>query len=188
MKNKHQSTIFSSVRSLTLGAMLVAMSVVIGIFCKTFLNFGMGLLRVTFENLPIILSGMLFGPVVGGLVGGASDLVSYLLSAQAYPPNLIVTAGATAVGVIAGLTSRYLVRERGTMQIILSGGLGHLVGSMIIKPIGLYQFYGWAVLVRIPLYLCIAPLEILVLCLLFRRQSFRRLIDGMGISRKKDNV
>ena len=165
-----------NVRTVTTAAMLVAMSVVIGIFCKTFLNFGMGLFRVTFENLPIILSGILYGPLVGGLVGLASDVVSYLLSGQAYPLNLVVSLGAMAVGVTSGLVSHYLVKKQGRAQVILSASAAHLVGSMIIKPLGLYQFYGILVLWRIPLYLIIAPLEILLLCWLFGRDSFRRVV------------
>jgi ECF transporter S component (folate family) len=172
-----KSTVFKSVKAMTLAAMLVAMSVVIGIFCKNFLNFGAGLFRITFENLPIIISGLLFGPAVGGLVGISSDLVSYLLSNQIYPPNLIVTAGACAVGVTSGLVARFVVRKRGRVQIIASGVAAHVLGSMIIKTIGLYQFYGILVLWRIPLYLVIASLEILVLCWLFGRDTFRRLID-----------
>lgn len=162
---------------MTLAAMLVAMSVVIGIFCKTFLNFGGGLFRITFENLPIIMSGILFGPAIGGLVGIGSDLVSYLLSGQAYPLNLIVSFGAMAVGVVSGAMAKYVVRRKGTAQIIICSATAHVIGSMIIKPIGLYQFYGILVLWRIPLYLVIAPLEILVLCFLFRRNTFRRLTD-----------
>ena len=172
-----KSTVFKSVKAMTLAAMLVAMSVVIGIFCKNFLNFGAGLFRVTFENLPIIMSGILFGPAVGGLVGICSDLVSYLLSNQIYPPNLIVTAGACAVGVASGLVARFIVRKRGRMQIIASGAAAHVLGSMIIKTAGLYQIYGILVFWRIPLYLVIASLEILVLCWLFGRDAFRRLID-----------
>lgn len=159
--------------------MLVAMSVVIGIFCKTFLNFAGGLVRITFENLPIILSGILFGPVVGGLVGAASDLVSYLLSPQIYPPNLIVTAGAFSVGLLSGIVSRVIIRKRGMLQVLLAGSVSHIVGSMIIKSIGLYQFYGMLVLWRVPLYLLIASIEILILCFLFRRKSFCQLIDRL---------
>jgi len=169
--------LFKSVKCLTLAAMLVAMSVVIGIFCKSVLNFGNGLFRVTFENLPIILSGIIFGPLVGTVVGISSDLLSYLLSGQTYPPNLLVTLGAALVGLISGLISRFLIKKRGFLQIILSGTLAHIVGSMIIKPIGLYQFYGWAVLWRIPLYFMIAPIEILLLCLLFKNSGFRRMIN-----------
>lgn len=173
-----RSSVFRSVQALTLSAMLAAISVLIGIFCKSLLNFGDGLFRVTFENLPIIFSGILFGPVIGGMVGATSDLVSYLLSPQTYPPNLIVTLGAFAVGFLAGLVSRYLVKKHGTAQIIICGAVAHIVGSMIIKPLGLYQIYGVAVLFRIPLYLVIAPIEICILCWLLRRKFFRQMIEG----------
>jgi ECF transporter S component (folate family) len=167
----------SALKRLTLGAMLAAMSVVIGMFCKSFLNFGGGLWRVTFENLPIILAGVFLGPVTGGMVGIVSDLTSYLLSPQIYPPNLIVTLGAFTVGLVSGLMARFMIRERGVRQIALSAAVAHIIGSMIIKPIGLFQFYQWAVLVRIPLYMVIAPLEIFLLCLLWRQKSFRKLFE-----------
>ena len=175
----HSPTLFGSVKRMALCAMMVAMSVVIGILCKTFLNFSNGLLRITFENLPILLAGIFLGPVAGGTVGIASDLVSYLLSPQTYPPNLIVTLGACAVGVVSGLMAKHVVKERGQKQIILSCAAAHAAGSMIIKPIGLFAFYQWAVLIRIPLYLVIAPLEILLLCLLWRQGSFRRLFEKL---------
>lgn len=166
------------IRALTTAAMLTAMSVIIGIICKNFLNFGGGLFRITFENLPIILTGILYGPIVGGAVGAATDLISYFLSAQVYPPNLVVTLGATMVGVVAGVVAKFIVKKRGYAQIIISGAAAHVIGSMIIKPIGLFQFYQWAVLFRIPLYLVIAPIEILIICLLYKNSAFRRVIDN----------
>lgn len=175
--SKQNRSAAMTVRTMAVAAMLTAMSVVIGIFCKTVLNFGNGLLRITFENLPILLSGLLFGPLVGGMVGACSDLVSYLLSAQSYPPNLIVTVGAALVGVIAGTGSRLLRRKKRGLRIILSCSLAHLIGSVVVKSIGLYQFYGMAVVWRIPVYLAVATLEITVLCLLMKRESFRELTD-----------
>ena len=169
----------SALKRLTLGAMLAAMSVVIGMFCKSFLNFGGGLWRITFENLPIILAGVFLGPITGGMVGIVSDLVSYLLSPQIYPPNLIVTFGAFTVGVVSGLMARFVIREHSVKQIIAAASAAHVLGSMIVKPIGLFQFYQWAVLVRIPLYLVIAPLEIFLLCLLWKQKSFRKLFEKM---------
>ncbi len=164
------------IRLLTTTAMMTALSIVIGMFCKNFLNFGEGLFRITFENLPIILSGITLGPILGGLVGLASDLISYMLSPQIYPPNLIVTLGATMVGVISGVMSKYVIRKKGNIQIIASAALAHIIGSMIIKPIGLFQFYSILVLWRIPLYLVIAPIEILLLCLLLKRKSFAKVV------------
>ena len=141
------------------------------------MNFGGGLFRISFENLPIILSGILFGPFVGAVVGGATDLISYFLSAQIYPPNLIVTLGAAMIGFCSGLVSRVFVKKRGYAQIIASGAIAHIVGSMIIKTIGLFQFYEWGVLVRIPLYILIGGIEIFLLCILFKNRSFHKLID-----------
>lgn len=164
-------------KSLTTAAMLTAMSIIIGIFCKNFLNFGGGLFRITFENLPIILSGILFGPVVGGIVGCATDLISYLLSSQIYPPNLIVTLGAVIIGVISGVVSRYT--KDGRWRIITACTLSHLVGSVIIKSIGLFMFYGWAILWRIPLYAVIATVETVLLCLLYKNNNFKSLMDKL---------
>ena len=181
---KKDGILFKSVKALTIAAMLVAMSVVIGIFCKTFLNFGNGLLRITFENLPIILTGILYGPLVGGAVGIAGDLISYLLSPQTLPPNLVVTLGAAVIGIISGSVSHFIIKKRGNLQIIVSTTAAHVIGSMIIKSAGLFQYYGWGILIRIPVYLVIAALEALLLCLLFKNSSFSGLIDGIRGDKK----
>ncbi len=169
--------LFGSIRNMTVAAMLTAMSVVIGILCKSMLNFGGGLFRVTFENLPILLCGIMFGPIAGMAVGAATDIISYFLSGQAYPINLIVTLGAASIGLISGLFSKYFIRKNGYMKIIIPSAVAHIIGSMVIKPIGLYQFYGIAVLWRVPLYLVIAPVEIMLLCLLYRNNIIRKIID-----------
>lgn len=174
-KSKNSSKVFKSVHTLTLAAMLTAMSVVIAIFCKTYFDYGGGLYRITFENLPIILSGIIFGPVIGGIVGSATDWISYLLSGQVYPPNIIVNIGATLIGVISGLVSRFVIKKHGYPQIIVAGAAAHLICSMIIKPIGLFTFYGWWVLVRVPIYLLIAPAEITVMCMLYKNRMIRKL-------------
>lgn len=177
-----------SVRYITEAAMMIALSVIIGIFCKNFLNFGAGLFRVTFENIPIIMAGIIMGPVIGGVVGLSSDLLSYFLSAQAYPPNLIVTLGASMVGVVAGVCAKFIVKKRGSVQIIVSGALAHVVGSMIIKPIGLYQFYQYLVLLRIPFYMVIAPIEIGLICVLLRRKSFARAVGYCDVMKKDEAI
>lgn len=169
-----------SAKKLTCAAMFTAMSIVIGIFCKNFMNFGAGLFRVTFENLPIILSGVCLGPVVGGVVGCASDLISYLLSSQIYPPNFIVTFGAVTIGVVSGVVSRYMVKKQGYLQLVTAGILSHIVGSVIIKSAGLYVFYGIAVMWRIPLYFVIASIEIVVMCLLYKNSNFRNLVHSLN--------
>ena len=169
--------LFKSVKALTLSSLLAAMSVVIGIFCKSFMNFGDGLFRISFENLPIILSGIMFGPIVGAAVGIASDLISYLLSPQIYPINVIVTLGAGMIGAVSGLVSKYIVKKGGNLQIIVSTAASHLVGSVIIKSIGLFDYYQWGILFRIPTYLVIAAIEAFIICMLYKSTRLHTLFE-----------
>lgn len=178
MSKSKKASVFFSIRALTIAAMLTAMSVVIGMFCKTFLNFSGGLFRITFENLPIIISGIIFGPLAGGIVGAGSDLISYLLSPQIYPPNLTVTLGAFTVGAVSGLVSRMLGTKTSKAKITATVASAHTIGSMLIKTVGLYSYYGILVLWRIPLYVIIASIEIIIICLLYKNTAIRKLFEG----------
>lgn len=158
--------------------MLGALSVVIGIFCKNFLNFGNGLFRVTFENFPIILSGILFGPVVGAVTGIVSDMVSYFLSTQSFAISPIVTLGAALVGAVSGTVSNYIIKKRGAARIIISTLCAHVIGSLIVKTFGIYAYYnmsyGMLLLYRIPTYAAIIAIESFFLCLIFRHKAFTK--------------
>lgn len=169
-------TVFKKVITLTTAAMLTALSVVIGIFCKNFLNFGMGLFRITFENFPIILSGIMFGPWVGAFVGIASDVLSYILSTQSFAITPVVTLGAALVGVVSGTVSQYLVKKEGAFRIVASVAAAHLVGSVLVKSIGLFVYYDWMVLWRVPTYAVIATIEALLLCLMYKNKTFNTLM------------
>lgn len=158
--------------------MLGALSVVIGIFCKNFLNFGNGLFRVTFENFPIILSGILFGPAVGAVTGIVSDMVSYFLSTQSFAISPIVTLGAALVGAVSGTVSNFIIKKRGAVRIIVSTLCAHAVGSLIVKTFGIYAYYnmsyGMLLLYRIPTYAVIIAVESFFLCLMFRHKAFTK--------------
>ncbi len=176
-QDKKRVAVFGTLKVMVMSAMLTAMSVVIGIFCKSVLNFGNGLFRISLEGLPIILSGIMFGPVVGGLVGAAGDIISYFLSPQVYPINIVVTIGSAMLGAVSGIVSEFIIKKRGYAQIITASLSAHIIGSMIIKSAGLYTFYSWAVLWRIPLYAVISGVEIFLLCLLYKNKTFRTLIS-----------
>lgn len=177
---KNKSNSLRNVKVLTVSAMMVALSAVIGYVCKTIpaLNLGSGL-RITFENLPIILSGIMFGPIVGGCVGCIADLLSCLFSGQTPMPWVLV--GSISVGVMAGIGSKFIVRRNGFLKLIVSELLAHLVGSMIIKTIALYFVFGPVVLFRIPMSVGIAAVEIILLCTMYKNKTVRNLIDSGGV-------
>lgn len=144
---------------LVLGALMTAMSIIIGLICKTYLTFGDGSIRVTFENLPIILSGIWFGPVVGTVVGIIADVLSALMSPP-YSVNPLITLGAASIGFLSGILSRYIIKGRSFPKTLVLTLCVHTVGSIIIKSTML-GIIGYAVVwsVRVPLYLAIAVCE-----------------------------
>ena len=64
--------VFGSVRVLCLSAMLCAMSYVLAYLAK--MIFGLGPVRFTLENLPIIFGGVSFGPFVGAMIAAAAHI------------------------------------------------------------------------------------------------------------------
>ena len=79
--------------------MFVALSIAIAAFCKVYLSFGA--IRITFENLPILLSSVLFGPLVGAATGVTADIISCIIAAN--PINPIITVGAAMIGAVSGV-------------------------------------------------------------------------------------
>ena len=76
-------------RALCSVAILTALTVVIAYLCK-FLTIT-PTVRVTFENLPIILAGFAYGPVAGFMTGAAADLISTMISQFGGQINPILT-------------------------------------------------------------------------------------------------
>lgn len=84
-------------------ALLVATSIILTRFLSFYVPiFGTNSIRVGLGHIPIILAGILFGPVAGAMVGAVSDVLGTLLfSPFPYFPGLTFSAALT--GLIAGL-------------------------------------------------------------------------------------
>ena len=131
--------------SITL-ALLVAISIISG----KFLAFRVGdILRFSFENLPILFAGYVFGPVAGALVGVVADLLGCIM--VGYTINPIVTLGAAALGAVAGVFPKIFKKEikNRRLLLVLSVTLAHFIGPVIIKTAGLAAFYSMPFIVLI---------------------------------------
>ena len=159
------------VKRMALAACLAALSIVFGKFLALNLTPN---IRLSLENLPILLAGMYFGPVTGAAVGAAADLVGCFL--VGYTVNPIITAGAALIGLCAGVFGMLLPVKKGSIRVLFTVIPAHLLGSVIVKTIGLIVFYGsppvptfcW----RLLTYAVISALEISILYLLTSNRAF----------------
>jgi len=72
---------------------------------------GLPALRIGFGAIPIIISGILFGPVIGGFTGAVADVVGFLINPMggAFFPGFTISA--TLSGAIPGFVY-YFIKEK----------------------------------------------------------------------------
>ena len=161
-----------SVRTLTMLALLTAMSIV---FSRVF-SISTGFVRFNLGSLPVLLAALLFGPGAGFAVGAVADMIGGVLAGYAINP--LITLGAGAIGFAAGLAWRSLPELRLGLRLGCSVLLGHFAGSMVITSLALRLFYGypWATLaVRIPNALILSAVNTVLLRILLQNRALMNL-------------
>ncbi len=174
--------VFGSLRALCFAGALAAMSLVLGKYLQI-PHPMQSVVRISFENLPVLLAGITLGPLAGAMTGAVADLLGCLL--YGYEINPIVTLGAVLVGAVSGLVANYVLRRPLLPRVILSVAGAHLCGSLFVKTAGLAAYYlktqgmGFWVLFawRALAYVIIAAAECTVLYLLLRHKGFAALIE-----------
>ncbi len=161
---------------LVASALLVALSIVLG----KYLAIRVGdTLRFSFENLPILLAGMAFGPVTGVLVAVAADLIGCLM--VGYAVNPIITVGGAAIGLLGGVLYRLLVKMPHLVRVSVTVLAAHLVGSVLIKTVGLVAFYSyplWELMLwRLLNYAVVGAAETALLYVIFKSKAIRSQLD-----------
>lgn len=183
-KLRRDIALFGNLRALCLAAVLAAMSLILGKFLQI-PNPLQQVVRISFENLPILLAGITMGPFIGGAVGVVADLLGCAL--YGYAINPIVTLGALAVGLLSGIVGRYIINRPLGLKIAVATALSHLVGSVWVKTLGLAAWYlssfqmGLAELLlwRLATYAIVATAEGVLLWLLLRRRAITSQLERM---------
>ncbi len=92
----------NNVRRMTYCAVLIAAYFLLSLFEIKLWNF-----RITLKALPVLLSGMLFGPVPGLIVGGMGEFIAQLLSEYGLTATtLLWILPHAASGFVVGLLSK----------------------------------------------------------------------------------
>ncbi len=174
--SKKKDSPLKDVKVLILLSLLAAISILCGKYLA-FPSGGDSVLRFSFENLPILLAAVHFGPLSGMLVGVMADLLGCLM--VGYAINPIITAGAAAIGLIGGILPRLMPKKwHVLLRLALSVAAAHICGSVIIKTFGLAAYYDVPFFIlmlwRLLNYTIITVLETALLYLLGRNPAIAR--------------
>lgn len=177
-KSKKKIALFGTVKILVFASFMCALSGVL-----KFLAPSGDTWRISFENFPIVFSGIVLGPFIASAVGIVSDLLGCLF--RGYAVNPIITLASMSVGLISGISFSFF-KKRKTTGIVFSTFVAHILSNIIIKTIALSLMYGMPFVVlfieRTGTYILTALAESLIILVLYRNKAIKN-----GLKRVIDN-
>ncbi|MBA7552506.1 Folate transporter FolT [subsurface metagenome] len=106
-------------------------------------------IRIGLGGLPIILGGIIFGPLAGGIIGAFSDLLGYFINPMgAYMPHFTLTSALT--GIIPALVLKLSQKnEPNVLELGIAIAAGQIVTSIVLVPYFLHILFGlpWTILI-----------------------------------------
>ena len=123
-------------RTLAYCAMLAALQVVLA---RLIIPMPAADTRFSLEQIPIVLAGLLFGPLAGAMVGFSADLVGCLFSGFGYNPLFCVPP--ILYGVFAGLMRRYVSDKTSFLRVLLTYVPAVILGSILWQSFTLAYVY-----------------------------------------------
>ena len=123
--------------ALTVCALLTALSVILA---RLLTIIPSEISRFSLEAVPILLAGLLFGPVPGAAVGFAADLIGCLFSPFGYNP--IFCLPPILYGLWAGLLRGYVWTKPTVWRVALAVFPAALCGSVLWQSAALALVYG----------------------------------------------
>lgn len=130
--------------SIAMCAMLIAASIIFGFFSIQISPS----IRIGFAFLPIAIGGYLYGPVIGAILGGATDILNFLIKPTG-PFHLGFTLSAILTGFVFGLI--YYRKKISIPRVILANVLVNLVINTLLNSYWLIAITGnpyWTLIVR----------------------------------------
>ncbi|HOC09907.1 MAG TPA: folate family ECF transporter S component [Bacillota bacterium] len=158
-------------KQLVFMALLISVSVILSRIASLRIAFaGVEGIRIGFGDLPVILAGMTFGPLSGGIVGALSDLTGYFINPMgAYMPHFTLVKALS--GIIPGIM--VILNERGCRRLLYIGWIvfvTQLATSTLLTPYFLQVLFG------IPMGLAALPR---ILALVFYTLTFPIIIHTL---------
>ncbi len=168
-----------SVEDITKMGLFIAISVILSRFLSFKMVFmGIEGIRIGFGSFTIVLSGIMFGPLGGALVGALSDLVGYMLSPLGpYMPHF--TLNAALVGFIPGLFlyNRYKRGLEISLLILLAViGIEEFITTVVLLPFFLNTLFKIPLKALIFPYIFRAVLNTIIFSIVMRELLKRRII------------
>lgn len=148
-----------NLKSMVMAAMLLAIAVVLGFFTLQLTEF----IKIGFAYIANEFAGMLFGPVVGSLIGALADVLKYMVN-----PTGPFFPGFTISGFCGGLIYGVVLYKKplSIKRIIVANTLVTVLVNLLLNTYWLTLLYGNAYMALLPArivkQLVMLPIEVIL--------------------------
>ena len=132
-----------NLKSMVMAAMLLAIAVVLGFFTLQLTEF----IKIGFAYIANEFAGMMFGPVVGSLIGALADVLKYMVN-----PTGPFFPGFTISGFFGGLIYGMVLYKKplSVKRIIVANTLVTVLVNLLLNTYWLTLLYGNAYMALLP--------------------------------------
>lgn len=124
--------------SMTHRLVLMAMFAAVQIVLSRFLSINLWNLKIGFSFIPVVLAGILLGPVSAGLVGLVSDVIgATLFPIGTFFPGFSLTSFITAFGY-----GFFLYKNQSMKNIVAATLFSEIVGTIFLNTLWISMLYG----------------------------------------------
>jgi ECF transporter S component (folate family) len=148
-----------NLKTLVMASMLLAIAVVLGFYTLQLTEF----IKIGFAYIANELAGMMFGPVVGSLIGGLADVLKYLVN-----PTGPFFPGFTISGFLGGLIYGIVLYKKplSIKRVIVANALVTVLINLLLNTYWLTLLYGNAFMALFPAriikQLVMLPIEVIL--------------------------
>jgi riboflavin transporter len=149
-----------TIKQLVYCSLLAALGAVFSAFLSIEIPFGGSkIVEISLAPVCVMLAGILFGPLLGGLVGFVADTAGFFLGAQHGAYNPIFSVTMALFGVIAGL---FYLKDKKIewIKILIISIVAQVVCSILLNTFAINLFYGVPLKVLFPPRIISALVEI----------------------------
>lgn len=147
MKTTTQQTL----KKVVYAAIMIALAIVFKFVAEISIG---GSFRITLTMIPLMLAGMLLGPVYGFSVGFIADFLLFVLKPDGNTFHIGFTLTNGLYGLIPGLIGVMLKKQEKDYTfktLIITSLLCEIICSLILNNIFLSQLYGVAIMATLPI-------------------------------------
>ena len=124
--------------SMTHRLVLMAMFAAVQIVLSRFLSINLWNLKIGFSFIPVVIAGILLGPVSAGLVGLVSDVIgATLLPIGTFFPGFSLTSFITSFGY-----GFFLYKNQSMKNIVAAVLFSEIVGTIFLNTLWISMLYG----------------------------------------------